>query len=140
MLEKNNDITVCVSEIVAAYVSNHEMNQDSLPGFIQLVHRSLKNIGSKNFFNTSDCLVPAVAIEDSIQPDYIVCLEDGKKFKMLKRHLKTAYNMTPNQYRERWGLPFDYPMTSPNHSFRRHNIAKSIGLGSHSKNKKKRAA
>ena len=140
MLEKNDDIIVCVSEIVAAYVSNHEMSQDSLPGFIQLVHKSLKHIESKNFFNASDRLVPAVAIEDSIQPDYIICLEDGKKFKMLKRHLKAVYNMTPDQYRERWGLPVDYPMTSPNHSSRRHNIAKSIGLGSHSKNRKKRTA
>ena len=136
MLEKNNDIVVYASEIVAAYLSNHEMNQESLPSFIQLVHRSLKHIESSNFFYTSDRLVPAVAIEDSIQPDYIVCLEDGKRFKMLKRHLKTVYNMTPDQYRERWGLPIDYPMTSPNHSFRRHNIAKSIGLGS----RKKRAA
>ncbi len=136
MLERNNDIIVYVSEIVAAYVSNHEMSQESLPGFIQLVYRSLKHIESNNFFNTSDRLVPAVPIEDSIQPDYIVCLEDGKKFKMLKRHLKTVYNMTPDQYRERWGLPIDYPMTSPNYSFRRHNIARSIGLGS----RKKRAA
>jgi predicted transcriptional regulator len=140
VFEKNNDIMVYVSEIVAVYVSNHEMNKELLPNFIQLVHRGLKSISSDSFVNTSHRLVPAVPIEDSVKPDFIICLEDGKKFKMLKRHLKTAYNMTPNQYRQRWGLPSNYPMSSPNYSMRRQNIAKSIGLGSHSRSKKKRAA
>ena len=79
---------------------------------------------------------PAVPIEDSIQPDYIVCLEDGKRMKMLKRHLKTSYNMTPDQYRERWNLPANYPMVAPNYAIKRQGIAKEIGLGRHRSRKK----
>ncbi|MBA3813814.1 MAG: MucR family transcriptional regulator [Alphaproteobacteria bacterium] len=123
------DIMAMVSDIVAAYVSNHSMEVSDLPNFIQLVQRSLCSLNSNNSFVLASRSEPAVPIEDSIQPDYIVCLEDGKRMKMLKRHLKTSYNMTPDQYRERWGLPASYPMVAPNYAIKRQNIAISIGLG-----------
>lgn len=127
------DIMAMVSDIVAAYVSNHSMEPSELPSFIQLVQRSLCSLNSKHSFALTSRSEPAVPIEESIQPDYIVCLEDGKRMKMLKRHLKTSYNMTPDQYRERWGLPANYPMVAPNYAIKRQGIAKSIGLGTHRK-------
>ncbi len=131
MAERNEnlDIIALVAEVVASYVSNNEMTQSELPGFIQQVHRSLCNLGNGRSFMLHDRPDPVVPIEDSVQPDYIVCLEDGRRLKMLKRHLKTAYNMTPDQYRERWNLPPDYPMVAPNYAKRRSNLAKNIGLG-----------
>lgn len=134
------DIMAMVSDIVAAYVSNHSMETSELPGFIQLVQRSLCSLNSNHSFVLASRSEPAVPIEDSIQPDYIVCLEDGKRMKMLKRHLKTSYNMTPDQYRERWALPANYPMVAPNYAIKRQGIAKSIGLGTHRKNRKQTAA
>lgn len=124
-----SDIMGMVSNIVAAYVSNHTVAPSELPGFIQQVQRSLCNVNSKNSFFLSVPGVPAVPIGESITPDYVICLEDGRRMKMLKRHLKTAYNMTPDQYRERWGLPANYPMVAPNYAKKRQGIAKSIGLG-----------
>ena len=123
------DIMAMVSDIVAAYVSNHTMEVSELPNFIQLVQRSLCSLNSNHSFVLASRSEPAVPIEDSVQPDYIVCLEDGKRMKMLKRHLKTSYNMTPDQYRERWGLPATYPMVAPNYAIKRQGIALSIGLG-----------
>ena len=115
------------TEIVAAHVGNNPIAASDLPGLIQSVYRTLMSVG------TSPTAVerpkPAVPIKRSIFPDYIVCLEDGKKLKMLKRHLKTAYDMTPEEYRERWGLPADYPMVAPNYAQHRSNLAKEIGLG-----------
>lgn len=142
MTERNDqiDMMVLVSEIVAAYVSNHKMEKEDLPSFIQLVHQSLGNVNSNMPFGLTARTEPAVLIEDSIKPNYIVCLEDGRKMKMLKRHLKTAYNMTPDQYRERWGLPTNYPMVAPNYAQRRTDIAKNIGLGTHRKGRGKAAA
>lgn len=142
MTDRNEslDLTELVAEIVAAYVSNNQMELTELPTFIQLVHRCLCNIKSGKSFLPSSCGEPAVPVEDSIKPDYIVCLEDGKPMKMLKRYLKTAYNMTPNQYRERWNLPANYPMVAPNYAKKRSTIARSIGLGTHRKNQKKAAA
>lgn len=122
-----------VAEIVAAYVSNHEMKSTELSGFIQLVNKSLGSLNSKKTYALTTRTEAAVPIEESIQPDYIVCLEDGRRMKMLKRHLKTAYNMTPEQYRERWNLPSNYPMVAPNYAKKRKTIAKSIGLGTHRK-------
>jgi predicted transcriptional regulator len=135
MTDRNESLesTSLVSEIVAAYVSNNEMASEDLPSFIQLVHRSLCSLNSRQSFMLTSRSEPAVPIEDSIHPDYIVCLEDGRKLKMLKRHLKTAYNITPEQYRERWGLPANYPMVAPNYAKRRRSIAKGIGLGTHRK-------
>src|SRR3990167_5164931 len=139
MFEKN-DLIDSVSDIVAAYVSNHEMDKELLPNFIQLVHKSLQGLGSNQFSILTSRSSPAVPIEESIKPDYIICLEDGRKMKMLKRHLKTAYNMTADQYRERWNLPTNYPMVAPNYAKRRSSIAKDIGLGTHPKGHKKAAA
>lgn len=129
--DESLDIMAMVSDIVAAYVSNHSVEPSELPSFIQLVQRSLCSVNAKSSFVLASRSEPAVPIEESIQPDYIVCLEDGKRMKMLKRHLKTSYNMTPDQYRERWGLPVNYPMVAPNYAIKRQGIAKNIGLGTH---------
>jgi len=131
MTEKEESLNVMtlVAEVVASYVANNEVPVSELPALIQQVYRSLCNVNSGCSFLLHDRPDPVVSIEDSVQPDYIVCLEDGRRLKMLKRHLKTSYNMTPDQYRERWGLPADYPMVAPNYAKRRSNLAKNIGLG-----------
>lgn len=118
-----------VTEIVAAYVSNNKMESTDLPSFINLIQRSLLSLCSESTSQLRPSSEPAVPLEESIKPDYIVCLEDGRQLKMLKRHLKTAYKMTPDQYRERWNLPTNYPMVAPNYTKSRSSIAKSIGLG-----------
>jgi len=135
MTERNDslDSMALVAEVVAAYVSNNTMEAAGLPEFIRLVHRSLCSTGAGKSFLLATRGEPVVPIEESIKPDYIVCLEDGKQLKMLKRHLKTSYGMTPDQYRERWGLPSTYPMVAPNYAKRRSGIAKGIGLGTHRK-------
>lgn len=142
MTQKNEalDIMGLVTDIVSAYISNNTIEPAELPAFVQLVKRSLTSLNSNYSFALASRSEPAVPIEESIQPDYIVCLEDGKRMKMLKRHLKTSYNMTPDQYRERWGLPANYPMVAPNYATRRQDIARKIGLGTHRKNSKKTAA
>jgi predicted transcriptional regulator len=126
--EQTNDLLALTTEIVAAHVSNNTVALGDLPQLINQVYNSLANIGVV----PTPVVVrpqPAVSIKKSVQPDYIVCLEDGKKLKMLKRHLKTAYNMSPEAYRERWGLPPDYPMVAPNYARQRSHLAKEIGLG-----------
>ena len=100
------------------------------------VHAALSGVGDKSGLGARP--EPAVAIKKSITPDYIVCLEDGKKLKMLKRHLKTAYNLTPDQYRERWDLPLDYPMVAPNYAKTRSSLAKKIGLGTRGRRRRTR--
>ena len=142
MLEKRelSDMTPFVANIVAAYVSNNMIQSEEFPDFIQLVHQSLCNINAKQSFILAAPSNPAVSIEDSITPDFLICLEDGRRLKMLKRHLKTAYNMTPEQYRERWGLPNSYPMVAPNYAKVRTSIANEIGLGKHKKSRKRVAA
>jgi predicted transcriptional regulator len=122
------DLLALTTEIVAAHVSNNTVSVGDLPQLINQVYHSLANIGS-TAPAPAERPQPAVSLKKSIQPDYIVCLEDGKKLKMLKRHLKTAYNMTPEQYRERWGLQADYPMVAPNYARQRSRLAKEIGLG-----------
>ena len=134
------DVMGLVTDVVSAYISNNTIEPAELPAFVQLVKRSLLSLNSSHSFSLTSRSEPAVPIEESIQPDYIVCLEDGKRMKMLKRHLKTAYNMTPDQYRERWGLPVNYPMVAPNYAAKRQGIAKSIRLGHNRKNRKKSAA
>lgn len=116
------------SEIVSSYVSNNAVATEELTGLIDQVFKALRTAGVETH-SMADRPQPAVPIKRSITPDYIICLEDGKKLKMLKRHLKTAYNMTPEQYRERWGLPADYPMVAPNYAQKRSKLAKDIGLG-----------
>ncbi|MDD9876579.1 MAG: MucR family transcriptional regulator [Magnetovibrio sp.] len=137
MTEKPNisELLEFTTEIVAAHSGNNTVAPDDLPKLIQDVYKTLSNLGAVQ--PTTERPKPAVAIKKSIFPDYIVCLEDGKKLKMLKRHLKTAYNMTPEEYRERWGLASDYPMVAPNYAKHRSNLAKKIGLGTKSRKKRK---
>jgi len=119
---------VLTTEIVAAHVSNNNVAVNDLPTLINQIYNSLANIGTAPAAPATRPQ-PAISVKKSVQPDYIVCLEDGKKLKMLKRHLKTAYNMTPEAYRERWALPSDYPMVAPNYARQRSRLAKEIGLG-----------
>ena len=122
------DLLGLTTEIVAAHVSNNQVSVEELPVLISQVYRSLASIGNAPE-PVAEKPQPAVSVKRSVHPDYIVCLEDGKKLKMLKRHLKTSYNMTPEDYRERWGLPPDYPMVAPNYALQRSRLAKEIGLG-----------
>jgi predicted transcriptional regulator len=126
--EQSGDLLTLTTEIVAAHVSNNTVALGDLPQLINQVYNSLANIGTAPVVPTARPQ-PAVTIKKSVQPDFIVCLEDGKKLKMLKRHLKTAYNMTPESYRERWNLSPDYPMVAPNYARQRSRLAKEIGLG-----------
>lgn len=127
----NEDLLAFTTEIVSAHISNNEVSAAELPKLIQEVYRTLSGIMTPE--PVAEQLQPAVSVKKSVFPDYIVCLEDGKKLKMLKRHLKTAYNMTPEEYRVRWNLPADYPMVAPNYADRRSKLAKKIGLGMRSK-------
>lgn len=115
-------------DIVSAFVSNNPVPAPELPGLIAAVHATLHGL-SQPAAPPAEELRPAVSVRRSIQPDYIVCLEDGKKFKSLKRHLRTHYNLTPEAYREKWGLAPDYPMVAPNYAAARSSLAKSMGLG-----------
>jgi predicted transcriptional regulator len=126
--EQSRDLLTLTTEIVAAHVSNNTVAVNDLPQLINQIYTSLANIGTAPATPAARPQ-PAISVKKSIQPDYIVCLEDGKKLKMLKRHLKTAYNMTPESYRERWGLSSDYPMVAPNYARQRSRLAKEIGLG-----------
>src|SRR5450756_588822 len=121
------DVLGLTAQIVSAHVANNSVAQEALPGLIQEVYRTLSGVGREQ--PQPDKPQPAVPAKKSVFPDYIICLDDGKKLKMLKRHLKTAYNMTPEQYRERWGLPQDYPMVAPSYARHRSSLAKKIGLG-----------
>lgn len=116
------------SDIAAAYVSHNNLSAEQLPDVIKTVHATLSSVG-RIPVEDRDNSKPAVPVRRSITPDYIVCLEDGKRLKMLKRHLRSAYNMTPDEYRAKWGLPSDYPMVAPNYAKQRSQFAKKIGLG-----------
>lgn len=124
----SNELLSLTTEIVAAHVSNNTVAIADLPALIDQVYRTLSNVGAEPVSQVEKPQ-PAVPIKKSVTPDYIVCLEDGKKLKMLKRHLKTAYDMSPEEYRDRWGLPADYPMVAPNYAKQRSRLAKQIGLG-----------
>lgn len=115
-------------EIVTAYVSNNKIDAADVPALISQTHNAIAGLqeGGAGFQHTGE---PAVAIDKSITPDFVICLEDGKKLKMLKRYLRTHYNLSPEDYRRKWGLPADYPMTAPNYSKKRSRVAKSTGLG-----------
>ncbi len=117
------------ADIVSAYVSNNSVATSDLPSLISEIHSALMRISSGVVETPSEALKPAVPVKKSITPDYIICLDDGKKFKSLKRHLRTQYNMTPEEYRERWSLPADYPMVAPNYAQARSQLAKKMGLG-----------
>jgi predicted transcriptional regulator len=115
------------AQIVAAHVEHNSVQADALPNLIEKVYQTLRDVGQAPVEPTKP--VPVVPVKQSVRPEYIICLEDGKKLKMLKRHLMTAYKMTPAQYRARWGLPADYPMVAPTYAKVRSSLAKKIGLG-----------
>ncbi len=127
--ELDTDVLRLTAKIVSAHVGKNQVAVDALPELIQSVHRSLATAGTAEPAPAPAPLTPAVPIRKSVFPDYIVCLEDGKKLKLLKRHLRVTYGMTPGQYRERWGLRADYPMVAPNYASHRSSLAKQVGLG-----------
>lgn len=127
-VEMKETLITLTSDIVAAHLSNNNVDVDAVPGLITNVYDALSSLGEKAE-EVEERPEPAVSIRASIKPDYIVCLEDGKKLKMLKRYLRTNYDMTPEEYRARWGLPADYPMVAPNYAEKRRVLAKKIGLG-----------
>jgi len=124
----NEMLITLTSDIVAAHVSNNSVSVDEVSNLIANVYGALAGLGQAAVV-VEEMPEPAVSIRASIKPDFIVCLEDGKKLKMLKRHLMTHYNLTPDQYRARWNLPADYPMVAPNYAEKRRELAKKIGLG-----------
>ncbi|MFO1114745.1 MAG: MucR family transcriptional regulator [Beijerinckiaceae bacterium] len=117
------------ADIVSAYVSNNSVPLSELPSLIRDVHSALVRVNDLTVPAATEPLKPAVPVKKSITNDYIICLEDGKQFKSLKRHLRTQYNLSPDAYREKWGLPPDYPMVAPNYAKARSNLAKQMGLG-----------
>ena len=127
-MEPNNHLLGLTADIAAAHVSNNTVAESDMPTLISNIYGALAGLGAAVEQPAQD-LVPAVAIRASVKPDHIVCLEDGKKLKMLKRHLMTHYQMTPEQYRAKWNLPADYPMVAPNYAEQRRSLAKKIGLG-----------
>lgn len=132
MIDKKDnapDTIALAADIVAAYVGNHAVHSGEWAALIDRVHAALRKIAEGSVEAPVAPLSPAVPVKKSVTPDFIVCLEDGKKFKSLKRHLRTRYDMSPAQYREKWGLPSDYPMTAPNYAATRSELAKRIGLG-----------
>ncbi|WP_305080361.1 MucR family transcriptional regulator [Methylocystis sp. WRRC1] len=117
------------ADIVSAYVSNNSVPAADLPALISEVYNALLRVGSSVAAAPAEPPKPAIAVKKSVTTDYIICLEDGKKFKSLKRHLRTQYGLSPEEYREKWGLPPDYPMVAPNYAKARSNLAKQMGLG-----------
>ena len=117
------------ANIVSAYLSNNPTPASEIPNLISQVHAALLRVSSGRTETAAEPAKPAVSLKKSINPDYLVCLEDGKRFKSLKRHLRSRYNMTPEQYRDKWGLPADYPMVAPNYATARSRLAKQMGLG-----------
>ncbi len=126
---RSDELLKLAAEIVAAYVSNNSVAANDLPAMIKSVHTALGGLSSGASTEMATSQKPAVTIKKSITPEYIVCLEDGKKLKMLKRYLRSRYNLSPEEYRAKWGLPTDYPMVAPNYAAQRSEFAKKIGLG-----------
>lgn len=126
---ERGELVELTADIVSAYVSNNTIVASDLPSVIQDVHDALNRASVKAGQPSREELKPAIAVKKSVTADYIVCLEDGKKFKSLKRHLRTHYDMSPEEYREKWGLPHDYPMVAPNYAAARSALAKKMGLG-----------
>jgi predicted transcriptional regulator len=127
--EQTTSFIELTASIVSAYVSNNTVSASEIPILINQVHAALVQVSSGRGDAATEPLRPAVSIKKSITPDHLVCLEDGKKFKSLRRHLRSQYNMTPEQYREKWGLPPDYPMVAPNYAAARSQLAREMGLG-----------
>lgn len=136
----NDMLLALTTDIVSAYVSNNSVAVADLPALMASVFQNLSKIGSGSTPVSDVRPEPAVPVKKSVTPDFIICLEDGKELKMLKRHLKTAYNMTPEQYRDRWNLPADYPMVAPNYAKQRSKLAKQIGLGTARRTGRSKAA
>jgi len=124
-----DDFIGLTASIVSAYVSNNPVPAGDLPALISHVHSALLNVSEGRAMVAAEPSKPAISVKRSVTDDYLVCLEDGKRFKSLKRHLRTRYNMSPEQYREKWGLPPDYPMVAPNYAQARSRLAKQMGLG-----------
>jgi predicted transcriptional regulator len=124
------------AEIVSAYVSNNTTPASEIPALIAQVHAALTRVSSGRAETPAEPAKPAVSVKKSMTADYLVCLEDGKRFKSLKRHLRTQYNMTPEQYRDKWQLPADYPMVAPNYAVARSQLAKNMGLGQQRRRRK----
>jgi predicted transcriptional regulator len=127
LITPSDRLTALTAQIMAAYVSNNSVPAADLAALMASIYHGLSKLGQSNVMDSRP--EPAVSSKKSVFPDYIVCLEDGKKLKMLKRHIKTSYGLSPDQYRERWNLPADYPMVAPNYAKQRSKLAKQIGLG-----------
>jgi len=128
-MENQRDLVRMAAEIAAAYVSANPVQAQDIPALIRTVHSALLEVSGVTTAAPEVAPEPAVSIKKSVTADYIICLEDGKKFKSLKRHLRTRYGMTPDEYRAKWGLAHDYPMVAPNYAKERSNLAKRMGLG-----------
>ncbi|ATQ41961.1 MucR family transcriptional regulator [Caulobacter mirabilis] len=128
-MEDKSAIIEMTTDIVSAYVGNNTVAASDIPGLIQNVHKALSEVATGTITVEVAPKEPAVPVRRSITPDYLICLEDGRKFKSLKRHLRTKYNMSPEEYRAKWGLPKDYPMVAPNYAKARSDLAKQMGLG-----------
>jgi len=126
---KNDDVLKLASDIVAAYVSNNPLPVNELPGVIKSIHSTLGGLSNGAAGDALTAYKPAVPVKRSVTPNYIICLEDGKKLKMLKRYLRSRYGLSPEDYRAKWHLPADYPMVAPNYAAQRSEFAKKIGLG-----------
>ncbi|AZO81820.1 MULTISPECIES: MucR family transcriptional regulator [unclassified Bosea (in: a-proteobacteria)] len=129
MSEDDQDVVALAAHIVSAFVANNSVPQTDLAALIASTHAALAGLGQSQAPAPEEKAVPAVSIKKSITPDYLICLEDGKKYKSLKRHLRTSYDMTPEEYRAKWGLPIDYPMVAPAYAEARSQLAKKMGLG-----------
>ena len=132
MTEQNPDLIAATREVASAYLRSNQVDLSDIPDVIKEIHDTFASLG-KPEAPAQEPLKPAVPIKKSITPDYIVCLEDGKQFKSLKRHLQSHYNLTPEEYREKWGLPHDYPMVAPSYAEQRSALAKKMGLGQQAK-------
>ena len=132
----NKSFIDLTANIVSAYLGNNPTPASEIPNLISQIHAALLRVSSGRSEVPTEPAKPAVSVKKSINPDYLVCLEDGKRFKSLKRHLRTQYNMTPEQYRDKWGLPPDYPMVAPNYAVARSQLAKKMGLGQQRRRRK----
>lgn len=128
-MEGKRDLVEMAASIVSAYVTANSIPQQDLPGLIKSVYATLRDLSGQQSAIAAGAPEPAISIKRSVTPDHLICLEDGKKFKSLKRHLRTKYGMTPDEYRAKWNLPPDYPMVAPNYARERSNLAKRMGLG-----------
>ena len=128
-MEDNAQLLEMTADIVSAYVGNNNVQVTEVPGLISSIHAALSQISTGVVEVEPEIKEPAVSIRKSITPDFLICLEDGRKFKSLKRHLRTKYNISPEEYRAKWGLPKDYPMVAPNYAKARSDLAKQMGLG-----------